>query len=138
MQYTSSVEALQVLLHYGPPLLYNAEERHTKNNNNNDTTACHITKPPQRISYMRNGIEYCFVEVTCDNGTQYGLQAYGKEATELYKEAYRCAMCGKTPTVPTKSNIIEEIIDGTWYSFDSNICALIFKKLSSVVGKILC
>jgi hypothetical protein len=36
---------------------------------------------------MRNGIEYCFIEVTCSDGTQYGLQAYGEEAKELYREA---------------------------------------------------
>jgi hypothetical protein len=35
---------------------------------------------------MRNGIEYCFVEVTCDDGAQYGLQAYGEEAKRLYNE----------------------------------------------------
>jgi hypothetical protein len=45
---------------------------------------------------MKDGIEYCFVEVTCNDGTQYGLQAYG-EANQLYKEAYRCRMCGCTP-----------------------------------------
>jgi hypothetical protein len=35
---------------------------------------------------MKNGMEYFFVEVTCSDGTQYGLQAYG-EASELYKES---------------------------------------------------
>jgi hypothetical protein len=44
---------------------------------------------------MRNGIEYCFIEVICSDGTQYGLQAYGEEAKELYREAYRCVMCGR-------------------------------------------
>jgi hypothetical protein len=78
---------------------------------------------------MRNGLEYCFIEVTCDNGAQYGIQPYG--------EAHRCFMCGNTPTEPKKSNIIEEIIDGTRYSFDSNGCALAFRKLSSVLGEIL-
>jgi hypothetical protein len=34
---------------------------------------------------MKNGIEYFFVEVTCDDSTQYGIQAYGEEAIELYK-----------------------------------------------------
>jgi hypothetical protein len=36
---------------------------------------------------MKNGMEYFFVEVTCSDGTQYGLQAYGEEASELYKES---------------------------------------------------
>jgi hypothetical protein len=37
---------------------------------------------------MRNGLEYCFIEVTCDDGTQYGIQTYGEEAKELYKEGH--------------------------------------------------
>lgn len=60
-----------------------------------------------------------------------------KKQKELYKEAHRCLMCGNTPTEPKKSNIVEEIIDGTRYSFDSNGCALAFRKLSSVLGEIL-
>jgi hypothetical protein len=38
---------------------------------------------------MTNGIEYCAVEITCDDATQYGIQAYGEEAVELHKEAFR-------------------------------------------------
>ena len=38
---------------------------------------------------MINGIEYCAVEITCDDATQYGIQAYGEEAIELHKEALR-------------------------------------------------
>ena len=53
---------------------------------------------------MRNGIEYIFVEVTCSDGTQYGLQAYG--------EVYRCILCGSTPREPKRSAIVEESIDG--------------------------
>lgn len=36
---------------------------------------------------MKNGIEYCFVEVTFSDGTQYGIPAYGDEALALYEEA---------------------------------------------------
>ena len=51
--------------------------------------ACRITKLSQNVSLLENGIEYCIVEVTCDNGEQYGIQAYGKEAIELHKEALK-------------------------------------------------
>ncbi len=34
---------------------------------------------------MRYGIEYCSVEVTPDNGSQYGIEAYEDEAMDLYK-----------------------------------------------------
>ena len=47
---------------------------------------------------------------------KYSVTAYGKEAIELYKEALSMYNVCNTPTVPTKSNIVEEIIDGTRYS----------------------
>jgi hypothetical protein len=34
---------------------------------------------------MRYGIEYCSVAVTCDNGSQYGIEAYEDEDMDLYK-----------------------------------------------------
>jgi hypothetical protein len=84
---------------------------------------------------MRNGIEHCFVEVTCSDEIQYGLQAYGEEANQLYKEAYRRIICGSPPREPKRSVIVEETIDGENYIFDSNGCALIFKMLRSVMGE---
>ena len=45
---------------------------------------CKITDKPKTISFTRDGIEYYFVEVTCDDGTQYGVQAFGDEALELF------------------------------------------------------
>jgi hypothetical protein len=87
--YKSSIEALQELLRFGIPDGRISDER------NNGIANCQVTKTSKNITYMRNGIEYCFVEVTCSDGTQYGLQAYGEEAKELYMEAYRCIMCGK-------------------------------------------
>jgi hypothetical protein len=84
---------------------------------------------------MRNGIEYCFIEVTCCDGTQYGLQAYGEEAKELYKEAHRCIMCGNTPREPKMSVIVEGTINGEIYTFDSAGCMLIFKKVRNVMGE---
>jgi hypothetical protein len=34
-------------------------------------------------------VEHYFVEVTCSDGIQYGLQAYGEEAISLYKETLK-------------------------------------------------
>ncbi len=42
-------------------------------------------KKSQNIIYMGYGIEYCSVEVTCDNGSQYGIESYEDEAMDLYK-----------------------------------------------------
>jgi hypothetical protein len=41
------------------------------------------------VSHLENGIEYCLVEVTCDNGEQYGIQAFGREAGQLHEEALK-------------------------------------------------
>ena len=48
-----------------------------------------ITRYPQRLRILDNGVEHYFVEVTCDYGIQYGLQAYGEEAIALYKETMK-------------------------------------------------
>jgi hypothetical protein len=82
-RYKSSIEALQQLLRLG------VSDGKVSDIKNNNLANCQITKTSKDISYMRNGIEYCFIEVTCCDGTQYGLQAYGEEAKELYREANR-------------------------------------------------
>ena len=40
------------------------------------------------ISYLTNGLKY-YCEVTCSDGIQYGIQACGEEAVDLYKAAHR-------------------------------------------------
>jgi hypothetical protein len=34
-------------------------------------------------------MEYCLLEVTCDDGEQYGIQAFGGEAEQLHKEGIK-------------------------------------------------
>src|SRR5215204_6341596 len=119
MHYINSIAALQELLFSGPPPPLDAKEEDDYSKKN---VHCHVTKKSQNISYMRNGIEYCSVEVTCDNGSQYTIQAYGDEAMDLYKEIY-------------KSSLDEERIDRQTFTFDNNGWALIFKKLRSVMGE---
>jgi hypothetical protein len=128
MYYANSIAALQQLLFCGPP---NAKEEGDSKKN----IHCHITKKSENISYVRYGIEYCSIEVTCDDGSQYGIQAFGDEAIDLYKEIYKCCMCGMPPKELKKSTLVEERIDGTTYTFDKNECALIFKKLRSVMAE---
>jgi hypothetical protein len=41
------------------------------------------------VTYLQNGIEYCHIEVTCEGGEQYGIQAFGQEAVELHNEALK-------------------------------------------------
>jgi hypothetical protein len=69
------------LLFSGQPPTSNAKEE----GDNKKIFHCHITKNLKNIIYMRYGIEYCSVEVTSDNGSQYGIEAYEDEAIDLYK-----------------------------------------------------
>jgi len=52
-------------------------------------SSCQITKITTSLSYLTNGIKCSFVEITCSNGNQFGLQAYGKEALELNRVAVK-------------------------------------------------
>jgi len=36
---------------------------------------------------ISNGVDYCHVDLRSNDGTDYAIQAYGKEAIELYNEA---------------------------------------------------
>ncbi|MDP9210979.1 MAG: hypothetical protein M3N27_03185 [Thermoproteota archaeon] len=48
-----------------------------------------ITRYPEKLRKLDNGVEHYFVEVTCNDGIQYGLQAYGEEAVSLFKETMK-------------------------------------------------
>jgi hypothetical protein len=48
-----------------------------------------VTKMPSDLSVLSNGLPYFYVEVTADNGSQFGIPAYGEEAIELHNEALR-------------------------------------------------
>jgi hypothetical protein len=48
-----------------------------------------ITRYRENLRKLDNGVEHYFVEVTCSDGIQYGLQAYGEEAISLYKETMK-------------------------------------------------
>lgn len=71
----SSIYALQ-------KLLQQQSERHSG-------PVCHITKLSRSVDYLENGIEYCHIEVTCEDGEQYGIQAFGEEAVELHNAALK-------------------------------------------------
>jgi hypothetical protein len=48
-----------------------------------------VTKMPSDLSVLSNGVPYFYVEVTGDNGSQFGIPAYGDEAIDLYNETLR-------------------------------------------------
>jgi hypothetical protein len=53
-----------------------------------------ITKSPSGVSVLSNGLPYFYVEVTGDNGSQFGIPAFGDEAIELHNEALRMEESG--------------------------------------------
>ena len=59
---------------------------------------CWITWKPSRIRYDVSGIETYSIEVTCSNGIQYMIPAYGSEALEL-KQAAECVSLRQTPLI---------------------------------------
>ena len=85
--YYNSIDALQRLLQsrYKKRGKQEQEEDDPKCNK----VSCQITKMSNNISYLTNGLKYYCVEVTCSDGIQYGIQAYGEEAVDLYKVAHR-------------------------------------------------
>jgi hypothetical protein len=51
--------------------------------------SCQIAEINPSLSHLANGVAYSFVEVTCSDGSQCGLQAYGNEALELNRAAFQ-------------------------------------------------
>ncbi len=86
--YYNSIDALQRLLQSR----YKKREKQEKEEEDDykcNKVSCQITKMSNNISYLTNGLKYYCVEVTCSDGIQYGIQAYGEEAVDLYKVAHR-------------------------------------------------
>jgi hypothetical protein len=47
---------------------------------------CSINNPTKEIFHIGNGEEYYNVKLTCNDNTEYGIQAYGEEAKQLCRE----------------------------------------------------
>ena len=121
-----------------------------KNNNNNNivgsrkdnlssssssSSFCSIVKVPSRILYLGNGEEYYHVELSCNDGTEYGIQAYGDEAKALYREANGFDISSNDVTKGEKKFMLvrKEVDYITNFTFDSkNGYSLLFKKLKDV------
>jgi len=54
----------------------------------------YIVKISPKDNTLSNGVEYCYVGLKCKDGTNYSVQAYGKEAIELHQQA---TMIATTP-----------------------------------------
>ena len=47
----------------------------------------YIVKISSKDNKLSNGLDYCYVGLKSKDGTDYYIQAYGREARELHKEA---------------------------------------------------
>jgi hypothetical protein len=47
----------------------------------------YIVKISPKDNILSNGMDYCYVGLKCRDGTNYSVQAYGKEAKKLHEEA---------------------------------------------------
>ena len=56
-----------------------------------------IVKISPKENTLTNGVQYCHVGLKCKDGTNYSVQAYGKEAIELHEEA---TMMATRPIMP--------------------------------------
>jgi hypothetical protein len=52
-----------------------------------EDTGVFIVKISPKGNTLSNGVDYCYVGLKCKDGTNYSIQAYGKEARELHEEA---------------------------------------------------
>lgn len=94
---------------------------------------CRLTEIPPKITYFSNGVEYYYVEVTCDDGTQYAIQGYGEEAEALFKEAHKCTVCGNPIGEDNGELFKEQNRDGRFVFID-NTCRILKRKFESIYG----
>ena len=47
----------------------------------------YIVKISPKDNKLSNGVDFCYVGLESRNGTNYSIQAYGREARELHQEA---------------------------------------------------
>ena len=130
MRYNNSVDALRQLLEFSEEET-NRKYASEENIVSSSSASCSITQAYEDIFYSANGAAYYFVEVTCSDGIQYGIQAYGEEARALYNEVNRYTSSNITHKVEEKKKKFndEEIHLG---SLDSNGTSLIFEKVRDV------
>jgi hypothetical protein len=52
-----------------------------------EDTGAYIAEISPKDNTLTNGVDYCYVGLKCKDGTNYSIQACGKEARELYEQA---------------------------------------------------
>lgn len=130
MRYNNSVDALRQLLESSGKetnIKHSGEEKNILSSS--ASASCSITQAYHDVFYSADGVAYYFVEVTCNDWIQYGIQAYREEARALYKEVNRYASYNNNTThkVEEKKKFSDEEKHPS--SLDSNGISLIFEKV---------
>jgi hypothetical protein len=73
-----------------------------------EDTGAYIVKISPKDTTLSNGMDYCYVGLRCKDGTNYSVQAYGKEARELHEEATIMATRPIMLVSPTNSEKVTE------------------------------
>ena len=91
MRYNNSVDALRQLLEFSEEET-NRKYASEENIVSSSSASCSITQAYEDIFYSANGAAYYFVEVTCSDGIQYGIQLterkpehYIKKLTDIHR-----------------------------------------------------
>jgi hypothetical protein len=144
--YSSSAEALEQLLKKNENYINTNSSSKTTTSNKELSSFCSITRTINNILFIGNE-EYYHVELTCNDGTEYGIQAYGEEAKALYTKVNSYAFSGdpiskekELKKIDKEENyenlmLARKAIDYVKdYTFDKNNsgCLLIFKKIKNV------
>jgi hypothetical protein len=53
------------------------------------TAEAHVIRISPKGYTLLNGVNYCYVGLKSEDGADYSIQAYGKEAVELYDDAMK-------------------------------------------------
>jgi hypothetical protein len=144
--YSSSTEALEQFLKNNEKDINTNSCSKITTSNKELSSICSITRTINNILFIGNE-EYYHVELTCNDGTEYGIQAYGEEAKALYtkvtsysllkhpvsreKELEKIDKEENYENLVTVRKAIDYVKD---YTFDKNNsgCLLIFKKIKDV------
>jgi hypothetical protein len=73
-----------------------------------EDTGAYIVKISPKGNTLSNGVDYCYVGLKCNDGTNYSVQAYGEEARALFEEATIMATTPIMLDSPTYSEKVTE------------------------------
>lgn len=62
-----------------------------------------------QMGYLKNGLRHCSVQIICNDGAGYGVDAFGNEAEVLYVVAKNYSTVVKVPCMVTQSEPVSVV-----------------------------